>query len=358
MKNQNRYSDTFWVGVVEDSKDPLKIGRARVRVFGVHSPDKSILPTNKLPWAFISASANSPNSYSWIREGNWVTGYFVDADQYQTPIILGVLPGLESSQSIETYEASSPEISSPYFNPEAGDPTLPPSAIGNIEKTPIAKTNRERSHVCDISQEVIQATGWVRAHFGVVVEGIRRAIRAALKAFGIGERTGEIAKLVQMSQAIKREIQKINDIVVEIRELTQVILEISRQIRSMIDYILSLPEKIRQFLSECLEKLYTSLRLGIENLFTKPVVGSVPTGSISDLISEVNNVVSEGATLFTNIREVSLVPAQAIQNLINPSNTSDIEQAGNIFNETVSKIFPSNEELVSSTTTEINKTSI
>ena len=32
--------NNFYVGVVEDRNDPLKRGRVRVRVLGVHSPDR------------------------------------------------------------------------------------------------------------------------------------------------------------------------------------------------------------------------------------------------------------------------------------------------------------------------------
>ena len=43
-------------GVVENNKDPEEIGRCQVRVFGVHSPNKSQteadgIPTDHLPWA-------------------------------------------------------------------------------------------------------------------------------------------------------------------------------------------------------------------------------------------------------------------------------------------------------------------
>ena len=39
----------WFVGVVEDRKDPLKLGRCKVRCVGWHSPDKTQLPTNALP---------------------------------------------------------------------------------------------------------------------------------------------------------------------------------------------------------------------------------------------------------------------------------------------------------------------
>ena len=39
----------WWVGVVEDRKDPLKLGRVKVRILGYHFADLQALPTADLP---------------------------------------------------------------------------------------------------------------------------------------------------------------------------------------------------------------------------------------------------------------------------------------------------------------------
>jgi hypothetical protein len=38
----------WWHGVVEATNDPLKLGRCRVRVYGFHSEDKLLIPTESL----------------------------------------------------------------------------------------------------------------------------------------------------------------------------------------------------------------------------------------------------------------------------------------------------------------------
>lgn len=98
---------SYFVGVVEDRNDPLKIGRCRVRVVGLHTEDKSILPTEDLPWALpvlpitnasVSGIGESPVG---LVPGTWVMVIFRDPEQ-QFPIMLGTLPGIHRSQAAET----------------------------------------------------------------------------------------------------------------------------------------------------------------------------------------------------------------------------------------------------------------
>jgi len=51
----------FYIGVIEDRHDPEQTGRFRVRVLGLHTEDKVLLPTVDLPWATV-LSPNGANS--------------------------------------------------------------------------------------------------------------------------------------------------------------------------------------------------------------------------------------------------------------------------------------------------------
>jgi len=92
----------WFFGVVEDRKDPLKIGRVRVRILGFHSDDKNILPTKELPWAtpiqgITSAAIGGKGSTpTGLLEGTWVLGFFTDPGSYQIPMVLGSIAGLNS----------------------------------------------------------------------------------------------------------------------------------------------------------------------------------------------------------------------------------------------------------------------
>ena len=84
----------WWIGVVEDRDDPEKLGRCRVRVFGVHTDDLIAIPTEDLPWAISIYSVNNNDSFAAPKEGEYVFGFFLDGSFCQSPAILGVIPGI------------------------------------------------------------------------------------------------------------------------------------------------------------------------------------------------------------------------------------------------------------------------
>ena len=94
---------TLYTGTVEDRKDPLQLGRCRVRVVGPHTKDTTVLPTADLPWAIPVSGINSA-SLSGIGdapvgpvEGTWVIIFFIDGDECQQPCMLGTLNGIPQS---------------------------------------------------------------------------------------------------------------------------------------------------------------------------------------------------------------------------------------------------------------------
>lgn len=93
----------FYSGVVEDRLDPLMLGRCKVRVVGLHTEDKKILPTEALPWAYpmqpITSAAMSGIGHSPVGpvEGTWVIIIFRDEEQ-QIPVMIGTLGGIPQSK--------------------------------------------------------------------------------------------------------------------------------------------------------------------------------------------------------------------------------------------------------------------
>ena len=88
-------------GIVENRQDPLSLGRCQVRIVGLHTHDKSLLPTADLPWATpvqpVTSAAMNGIGHTPIGpvEGTSVIVLFADHDKQQ-PIILPL-----SSQEIQ-----------------------------------------------------------------------------------------------------------------------------------------------------------------------------------------------------------------------------------------------------------------
>lgn len=90
----------WWIGVVEDRIDPLGYGRCRVRIHGWHSDNKSILPTESLPWAVPIFPVNNSKSFSSPMVDDWIFGFFMDGEDGQFPYMLGVIPYIKDDSTL------------------------------------------------------------------------------------------------------------------------------------------------------------------------------------------------------------------------------------------------------------------
>jgi hypothetical protein len=103
----------WWVGQIADDatwRDNILPGkfesadqipgwgrRYKVRIIGLHDQGETEIPSDQLPWAQVmypvtagggqGASGQTPN----IRQGNMVFGFFLDGQEQQVPVIMGVL---------------------------------------------------------------------------------------------------------------------------------------------------------------------------------------------------------------------------------------------------------------------------
>jgi len=108
----------IYIGKIEDcSNDPFRATRYKVRLIGVHQADKTILPTEDLPWATcvqnnsaaMSGIGTSANGYL---NGSTVAVMFLDEDK-QIPFILGAIGGVPNSNytGTELYSTIDSELS-------------------------------------------------------------------------------------------------------------------------------------------------------------------------------------------------------------------------------------------------------
>jgi len=139
----------WWHGVVESRKDPLFIGRCKVRILGWHTHDKEDMPTMSLPWAYplmpITSASQSEVGYSPIGpvEGTWVMGFFRDGEAGQEPVMMGTLGGIPESGSKKNVGFNDPRRDVEGFNIDKVDHhgNRQPVDEGTLEGVPYKPKN-------------------------------------------------------------------------------------------------------------------------------------------------------------------------------------------------------------------------
>ena len=98
------YGDTmrWWVGVVIEDQDPLRLGRARVRIYGIHNDDVNEVPQSSLPWAQVlipttEGGISGIGRSMGLKPGAQVVGFFMDGVHSQSPLIIGSIPKFEDT---------------------------------------------------------------------------------------------------------------------------------------------------------------------------------------------------------------------------------------------------------------------
>lgn len=125
----------IYFGVVENRSDPLELGRCQVRVVGLHTHDKSLLPTTDLPWCAslqptTSAAMNGiGHSPLGPVEGTSVVVTYLD-DTMQQGLILGAVGGVSTEPLPIDYDDSGPINTSKKID-TVKLRTIPGPATGN-----------------------------------------------------------------------------------------------------------------------------------------------------------------------------------------------------------------------------------
>jgi predicted chitinase len=124
----------FYIGVVEDRIDPLQIGRVRVRVVGVHTHDKTVLPTSDLPWAMLMQPATGGTGAIAIgpAEGTTCIVIFNDWPENQQPIVIGALGGIPQGDPVNVDKFEDTPLFRDEITPQGRKvPTTSAEATGN-----------------------------------------------------------------------------------------------------------------------------------------------------------------------------------------------------------------------------------
>ena len=140
--DQNRW----FVGLVIDIDDPLKLDRVKVRIQGIHTHDTTLIPNSDLPWAQVAIPVTEGGSSgiganASIKPRAQVFGFFLDGKNSQLPLVLGSIP------KIETYanQSGDADNSYPSFNNKSGS--------GNIDLDLDGNSNIEKAFNFFVSEE-------------------------------------------------------------------------------------------------------------------------------------------------------------------------------------------------------------
>lgn len=336
----------WWTGIVENRNDPLKLGRLRVRIIGWHTDDLNEVKSEHLPWADAVTPLTHSNASLDIKEGDWVIGFFTDGINAQKPVVFGQLNGLNpkvvntnigfSPQLTPEQKALLPKPASSLVVDKAGEPTTPRTARGVVTGTPVGVANEKRAHVCDIRDEMKKAAALARLKFSQLVQAIREAVRAIIKALGFSP-DGVTGRFIEIAKQLLRDLKFIKSIIDEIRDWTNVIVGFAKKVRAMIDWLLTLPKKLLAFLKDCLAELYASLKGGISELFSlSGGVGDNTESGISEAMGVFGEIVDTAKSTAQSAIAVVQAPAAIVSALASPASATDVSKVGNLVNSYIS----------------------
>lgn len=279
----------WWIGVVEDNNDPLKLGRAKVRIYGYHTDNLEELPTKYLPWVQPLTPPNNSKTFSPPRLGDYVMGFYSDGASAQAPIMMGVFPGLETSYNKS--KGFSPQSNlTPAQPPKGqtqytvGQPTIAPLARGVVANTAISQANSNLAHVCDLPIEI----KFEIAKLTISVSGIINTLRTEIEALWASTTSSpfadEIRNAIKTIKAKVKQIQKfIRDQLQPLRDIQELI----KALQDLIQYIATLPARIAAFLKDCLSNATQGISDAIN--FGKSIASEIQSGAIQDKLAVIED---------------------------------------------------------------------
>ena len=150
----------WWVGQVEKTDENVKnSNRYKVRIIGHHLADCEGQGTDELPWAnsvapttnAFTASGGATTNLSY---GDWVIGFFMDAEMAQQPYILGSIGAIRNARS-----ESDPAISQFLAENQEGCRAFRNFAPGPVAGTPQVVTPLSKAEVEAAAAGVVAQAG-------------------------------------------------------------------------------------------------------------------------------------------------------------------------------------------------------
>lgn len=143
----------WFMGVVENRDDPLKLGRLQVRIYNVNSPKKSKTNTDELTWATVMSPVTGAcngrvgQAPLGIQVGTTVLGFFSDGNDKNNPIIMGAVAGIPGLK-IENHDVPAEAREINLINKAQTGPEPSPAYNAKYPYNKVIRT--EAGHVIEI----------------------------------------------------------------------------------------------------------------------------------------------------------------------------------------------------------------
>ena len=119
IADDSTWRENISAGKIKSKNDTPGWGyRYKVRIIGLHDQGEASIKSEQLPWAQvmypITAGGGQGGSFQTpaLKQGNFVFGFFLDSQDQQVPVIMGVL-GNNASTKLKTKTALAPSASTP-----------------------------------------------------------------------------------------------------------------------------------------------------------------------------------------------------------------------------------------------------
>ena len=138
VADDSEWRDNILPGKFEDANSIPGWGRRyKVRIMGIHDKEEESIPSDQLPWANVmypitaGGGQTGASQTPMIRQGNFVFGFFMDGQDQQVPVIMGIMG--HNAQTPMTKKIGTTESN---FSPTSGYAEGKRPATGNAK--PIA----------------------------------------------------------------------------------------------------------------------------------------------------------------------------------------------------------------------------
>jgi len=249
--------------------------RYRVRIMGYHTADIDEIPDGELPWAYVmypvtaGGGGRSGSQSANISQGDFVFGFFMDGEDAQMPVIMGILGNNE-------YAAVSKNITKARFVPFSGyteNDNVSSTAL-NVDKggevvtqdgpqTPEGKTISQGDKTGKKNNDVINEAATASA-----------GKQSAADEAAAEEETKPLAQSEECEPLPVGKIQKeIQNIVVKIQKLQKSLYKYSGTVKNRFGDIQKQidkeVEKVSKFISGGLKTVFTTIEKSVLNVVNK-----------------------------------------------------------------------------------------